>query len=401
MRILIYEAMPDILRADVILGIAAKYLELGHSVFLLLDEEVHLTTRNQIKSPHIVNCLNVIKAKIACKKIPFFVTPGLDSLNQEFYSKPNEETLTRIYNYKCSFYQTILDQFRPERIVIWNGLMNYQQAFIQLSRQRNPEQQFRFLEAAWFPQKGNYYEDPLGVNAASSIALTKPAKLNQDQEQEINEWKAQYRLSQGNHPIKDKGYLLVPLQLESDSNISKFSPIKTMKALLQWLVENTEKNIPIVARPHPLSGTNHEHLQALSPRVQIDSQTPLHKLIAEAKAVAGVNSTVLLESLIYEKPTIALGNGLFQNSEAIYLQELSATMPEVLGGEFKRVERQNALLYLLKSRQKPIPTNVRRAHCLASVDGVPVTTYPATAQISSRIKIKLKLFCNKLYTLLT
>lgn len=401
MRILIYEAMPDITRAEVILGIAAQCIKQGHIVFLLLDEEVHLLSRNHIKHPHAVSCLNIIRARIAPSKIPFYAVPANKTLKRLFDNNPDKNTLNKIQEYKCSHYKYILESFKPDEIIIWNGLMDYQQGFIQLAKKYNPQQKFKFLEAGWFPQKGHYYHDSKGVNAASSIAEQPPKKLSQKETNDIERWKNSYRKRHGNYNICDKGYYFIPLQLESDTNITLFSPFQTMENFLKWILKNSDSKIPLIVRPHPLDHIKKIHLKKLSPRITIDSSTPLQKLIAESKIVIGINSTVLLESLIYDKPTVALGRGIFQSSEAIHLQDVKQPIPKELDFYHVYREYQNAFLHQLRLLQHQLPTFKDVQPLL---DGIPIeksTRYSKFHQKTSMLKILLKQYSNKTYTKLS
>ena len=394
MRILIYEAMPDIVRADVIIRIARDYEDQGHTVVLLLDEDVQLLKRNHIVKPHIVNCLNIIRSRMPKSGIPFFATPANRLLNEKFRKDPSSKTREEITAYKSTFHQKVLKGFRPDTIVIWNGLMDYQGGFISLAKDLNPEQQFSFLESGWFPQKNTYYSDPEGVNAASSISRSTPPPLNPLQTSEIKKWKAQYRQSYGAPKICDKGYYFVPLQLETDTNITLFSPIKSMKELLQWVINNTDRERKIVVRPHPLSNYDHEEFDKLNDRIHVDRETSLHKLIAESHAVIGINSTVLLESLVFEKPTIALGHGLFQHSNAIYLQALDTSIPRKLDSTVFQTPLQEAFLYYLKERQRPIPNSDTRSNRGPQVLNIELTKYSVLEQAISSAKIRARRYLN-------
>ena len=396
MRILIYEAMPDIIRADVITRIARDYENQGHTVFLLLDEDVQLLHRNDIVKPHIVNCLNVIRSRVPKTGIQFFATPVNRPLNKKFLEDPSRKTLEEITAYKSDFHEKLLRNFRPDTIVIWNGLMDYQQGFINLAKSFAPQQQFSFLESGWFPQKNTYYSDPQGVNAASSISRASPAPLSPSQTSEIKKWKALYRQSYGVPKSCDNGYYFVPLQLETDTNITLFSPFKNMKALLQWVIDNTDPVRPIVVRPHPLSDINYQEFNNLNERIHVDGNTPLQKLIAESHAVIGINSTVLLESLIFEKPTIALGQGIFQHSNAIYLPPLDSSIPSNLENTVPKVALQEAFLYYLKIRQHPIPIADWNSNRKTLPFNIETTRYSTIEQAISGLKIRARQCLNLL-----
>ncbi|MFD1217806.1 capsular polysaccharide export protein, LipB/KpsS family [Microbulbifer celer] len=396
MRILIYEAMPDIVRADVIIRIARDYEAQGHTVFLLLDENVHLLKRNEIVQPHIVNCLNVIRSKLPKTGIPFFATPINRPLSKKFLESPSDKILEEIAAYKSNFHEKALKNFQPDTIIIWNGLMDYQRNFIGLAKNVNPRQKFSFLESGWFPQKNTYYSDPEGVNAASSLSRVSPPPLTPEQTAKIKKWKEQYRDSYGAPKICDKGYYFIPLQLETDTNITLFSPFKSMEELLLWVLENTDSERTIIVRPHPLSDCDHKEFSKLSDRIQVDGKTPLQSLLAESHAVIGINSTVLLESLIFEKPTIALGQGVFQHSKAIYLQPQDTPIPRKLDSTFSPIEKQEAFLYYLKERQRPIPTAGVSINRTLQTTGIETTKYSELEQVVSSVKIRARQYLNLL-----
>lgn len=311
MRVLIYEPMPDIQRADTILAAARKESELGNDILLLVEEEVQLLTRNHISQPHSVNCTNIIKAKIATSEFNFTALPRNKALAKQFSTNP-QKALNDIKHYRSHCFQKVIESFKPEKIIIWNGLPHYQQDFIDLSRRMNPNQKFSFMEAGWFPQSGTYYEDPLGVNAQSSISTTKPKSISSEERQNIKQWKLTYRGKFEDNNISDNGYVFIPLQLETDTNITKFSPFRTMKSFLEWAEYHVPPNISIITRQHPLDQSSPLDLLPNSSRMKIDNKTPLHQLISKSNCVLGINSTVLLESLIYEKPVYTVGNGIFR-----------------------------------------------------------------------------------------
>ncbi|WP_444925268.1 hypothetical protein ACJJI4_11895 [Microbulbifer sp. TRSA002] len=389
MKILVYEAMPDIGRAEIVLGLAGKYISEGHTVFLLLDEETFLLNRNDITAPHVINCINIIRSRFPATHIPFFSVPRNKKLRKLFLRKATNKALAKIEDYKSKFYRKILEEFQPDAIYIWNGLMDYQQAFIRCSQKINPHQKYYFLEAGWFPQKGTYYEDTLGVNAKSHIAQTTPNSLTPEETKKIKAWKKDKIKANGNFQACDKDYYFVPLQLESDSNIKYFSPFPTMEKFVSWIIKNTNNEVQIVVRPHPLDKTCKEKLAAMSNRVVVNTETPLNSLIASCKAVIGINSTVLLESLVYEKTVFALGKGLFQSSGAIFLQREDEKIPLTSSTPASMIARQEALLHLLISKQHHIPTFTQKKINQPHLN-VTNTKFNKGLQLLSKIKINLK-----------
>ncbi|WP_444886436.1 capsular polysaccharide export protein, LipB/KpsS family [Microbulbifer sp. JMSA008] len=388
MRVLIYEPMPDIQRADVILAIARKETELGNNILLLVEEEVQLFSRNHINQPHSVNCTNIVKAKIATSGLNFISLPRSKTLAKQFEANPNK-TLREIKSYRANCFHKVIESYKPEKIIIWNGLPHYQQDFINLARDINPNQKFSFLEAGWFPQSGTYYEDPLGVNAQSSISITKPKTISSEERQNVRQWKVSYREKFGDNDISDNGYLFIPLQLETDTNITKFSPFSTMKNFLEWAESHVAPNIDIIARQHPLDRTPPFNLLPPNSRIKLDNETPLHQLISKSSCVLGINSTVLLESLIYDKPVYAVGDGVFSGANAIIKTELDKT---ILTHHTFSIEGQEELLHLLLQKQKNL--TVSRSSffnkLISAIKDQRYSCYPLSGIIFSAFKIWIK-----------
>ncbi|WP_444931469.1 hypothetical protein ACJJIF_06740 [Microbulbifer sp. SSSA002] len=359
-KILFYEPMPDILRAEQICAIAQQEIKNGNQVFLIVEEEIQLLFRNAQNNPHSICCINIIKSIIADSGIPFFALPRNKALRKLFKSSPRA-TLKKIQKYRKSAYKDIITGYNPDLITLWNGLVHYQQDFISLTKELNPKQKYCYIEAGWFPQKGTYYQDSKGVNAESSIALTCPPSISAKERETLNHWKKKYHIQRGRYAIKDSGYIFVPLQLETDTNITMFSPFKTMAKFIEWVINNTDEKQKIIIRPHPIHPVIPElETKNIPGRVTFDSETPICKLLAECSAVIGINSTVLLESLIYNKPTYALGNGLFDSSMAIPKQKIDT--PLKLSGSKSSKHESDALLYFLLKKQKSIPTFNRSAN---------------------------------------
>ncbi|WP_299586449.1 hypothetical protein [uncultured Microbulbifer sp.] len=388
MRVLIYEPMPDIQRAEIILAIARKESKLGSNIFLLVEEEVQLFSRNHINQPHSVNCTNIVKAKVATSGFNFIALPRSKTLAKQFKANPNK-TLKEIKHYRTNHFYKVIESFKPDKIIIWNGLPHYQQDFIDLARDINPNQKFSFLEAGWFPQSGTYYEDPLGVNAQSSISITKPRTISSEERKNVRQWKVSYREKFEDNNISDNGYVFIPLQLETDTNITKFSPFSTMKNFLEWAESHVAPEITIIARQHPLDRTPQLNLLPPNSQIKLDNETPLHQLISKSSCVLGINSTVLLESLTYDKPVYAVGNGVFSASNAIIKARLDKTIP--IHHVFS-IKNQEEFLHLLFNKQKTfaIPKTSLSNALLSAIKSQKYSHYPLSSIIFSTLRVWIK-----------
>ncbi|MFV8782431.1 hypothetical protein ACNKU7_08430 [Microbulbifer sp. SA54] len=393
-KILIYEAMPDIERAKVIVNLALKEIGDGNEVLIFVEEEVQLLSRNGLNTPHTISCKNIIKSIIAPTGIPFYVLPKLKKARVVFPKDP-ESIMKSIREHRNRATIPLLKAYNPDEVHVWNGLAHFQQDFIQTVRSANPNQSFVFMEAGWYPQKAHYYQDPNGVNGASSISETSPPPLSSDESQEVKKWKAEFRKKNGDHKIKNKEYIFIPLQLETDTNIALFSPFKTMRELLVWVISNTTKATQIVVRPHPLDDQiDYHQIANLSDRISIDTTSDLHKLLAECKLVIGVNSTVLLEALIYHKPVVALGRGVFSSSPAIYKHDINYRL-DIEKLHFNE-ERADELISLLLARQAPLPSmqlsTIAPRTIRSSLSRELTTQYGKVDQKIAQTLIKLKQF---------
>ncbi len=199
-------------------------------------------------------------------------------------------------------FEEMLDLAQADLIYIWNGGSDGDAITRRIADARGIP--CRFGELGWFPQSETLYFDTEGTNARSSIR-----KLNLSEhpaDPRIDEWLRDWRARQAApHPGTD-GYVFVPLQDERDLNITLASPYQTMDEFVSALAARLPHERFIV-RPHPhfpdVQLANHAN-------VTVRADGPLNGWLRHADAVVGINSTVLLESLAWGRPTHAVGVGL-------------------------------------------------------------------------------------------
>ena len=151
----------------------------------------------------------------------------------------------------------------------------------------------------WFPQREFIYFDPRGTNGNSSL-FTDPLDWLEDEDfARLAEAREQYR---DGHEIADKGYVLIPLQLEEDTQIRFWSPFPTMEAFIAHC-RRAFQGRKVIFRKHPKDKRNYECLTQ-------ESNGDLKKLICGASLVYGINSTVLLEAALIGKPVVTVGKSL-------------------------------------------------------------------------------------------
>lgn len=171
-----------------------------------------------------------------------------------------------------------------------------------------------FAEQGWFPQKGHFYIDRSGPNGYSSLrgkAISR--KLTEADRmavaRRIEDFHAGVQSSDGD-------FIFVPLQVEVDSNISRFSNIPPCDHRVRWFVQQVCEAFPdhkIVFRMHPLERRMDAKFQKVIAQyghAELNNDGTAGEWCAEAKAVVGINSTVLLEALTYGKPVLQFGEGI-------------------------------------------------------------------------------------------
>lgn len=113
-------------------------------------------------------------------------------------------------------------------------------------------------------------------------------------------------------------YVLLIGQLENDTSML-FNPIQRM----QQLVDEVATALPdttIVYRPHPISVARNRHKVTLPGNVVLVSKSPLYATMRAARAVVGLNSTVLLEAALIGKPAIAMGDGVWKSHQSTIIR---------------------------------------------------------------------------------
>lgn len=212
----------------------------------------------------------------------------------------------------------MLDAIRPDIIFVWNG---YTGVTANLLRQAAAVRGLgrAFLERSFLP--GQAFVDRWGVNGYSSLhAAARDAVLGHASDRSVAVVRdAIPKTSDARlHALRSCGpwrhasrFVLVPLQVQSDTNILLHSPeIKSMSELVWdvWRRFHNEETA-IIVRPHP-----EEHADVSVPRLKgvfCDQEADLHEWIALADLVVTINSTVGLTALIHGKPVLALGRSIY------------------------------------------------------------------------------------------
>lgn len=197
-------------------------------------------------------------------------------------------------------------------------------------------------------------------------------------------------------------YYLLPLQLNADTQITRHSPYRDMREVLEVTLTSFARHAPagtrLVIKNHPLdTGLQHypriihglsQHL-GLGDRVQYLETGHLPTLLDHAAGVVVVNSTVGTSSLHHRRPTIALGEAIYGLPGLTYQGDLdsfwtSAEVPDPkLLGAFTKVVR--ALTQINGNLYTPGGIAMGLDACVARMEGpvplpAPAVTVPAPAE---------------------
>ncbi len=189
------------------------------------------------------------------------------------------------------------------------------------------------------------------------------------------------RLVQWRHfRLSGDPYLLVPMQLEHDSNMLGHSPFRSNREFVEQVVEAFANSAPqhhhLVFKAHPLEDGRARNRRcirdaaarhAVADRVHYFRGGKLAEMLAHARAVVTVNSTAAQQALWRGLPVKALGRAVYCKPGLVSDQTLDDFManPRLPDAASYRVFRD----YLLQTSQVPggFYSRRSRAHALRVV----------------------------------
>jgi capsular polysaccharide export protein len=228
-------------------------------------------------------------------------------------------------------YTIVLHEHRPNVVYTWNGVTLFQKALAYVARRHGLP--VFYFERGLLPDTLSV--DPEGVNFASSLAGERwPGAPDLSEEERARAESDLAAFASAGRTIVARGHdaspaelreslsippdarvVLLPLQIEWDSNILKFSPhFKKMPDIIRSVQEalGPRDDVYTIVKPHPEDKNRLGELQALcGPRTRLATEADLHSLLRVADAVVTVNSTVGFEALMRRLPVVVLGQALY------------------------------------------------------------------------------------------
>lgn len=190
-------------------------------------------------------------------------------------------------------------------VIIWSGAMAVHQSFIERCRSLNIRPTYG--ECGFFPQAEYYYFDKSGVNNQSQLnnddlSWVSPEHLNKLE-------RVRQTFFENVVSSSCVNFIFVPLQVPNDSNILTNSRFNSGMQEFIDLIEEKYKGEKIVFKAHPKDRMKSTYVL----KHGIFSEEDSRSLILSAKLVHGINSSVLFEAVLAQKPVIADGECLLNS----------------------------------------------------------------------------------------
>lgn len=189
--------------------------------------------------------------------------------------------------------------------------------------QKNLKVNYLYSEYGWLPWKECFYIDDKGTGPLSSIRnidLNEGFQINEDEfNNEVKYIKDKLRY--GKSPtIKD--FIYIPLQVDTPTSDGKpdfkfrFTEFKNNKEFLNFVSKIIPKNIKVLVKNHP---SCKRPTKVPSNMIDItNAGYSKYELYKKMKAMMVINSTSILEAMLFNKPIFTYGNDIFSGKNITY-----------------------------------------------------------------------------------
>lgn len=254
-----------------------------------------------------------LSAPINLKTNDFIAKNGLKSLHPII--KLNFKLLA-YYNY-LRYYGVINDKY--DQIMVWNGTLFRQAIAIEIAKLKGIKT--LYAEIGLLPNRVTI--DPKGVNFTNSVPRDKSFFENFQCDLPLptnlipRAAKNAKKFANVEKIDLPKEYIFIPFQVDYDTQILVNSPwIKDMNMLFETIEQIAHKlpHLNFVFKEHPSSIKDYPNLHTKTkeiPNIYFANGHITQELIQNASAVITINSTVGIESLLFQKKVIVLGNAFF------------------------------------------------------------------------------------------
>ncbi|MGI2171031.1 capsular biosynthesis protein [Shewanella sp. MF05960] len=306
-----------------------------------MDCQLHImglpkfTAVNYLKNAFNVDFDGVVKSQLIRKRArsPIWANAAVSAAYRFL--------LVLIERLRYAKYLALLNEVKPECIVIWNGnkLPNITVAMVAKSL---GIKQF-YYENGLLP--GTSSLDPRGINFNASLSRDPSFYLNFDP-QNLLEFSEPEIIPREDHKKRcafdstkiPERYIFAPFQVPHDTQIASFSPwIDSMEMfydeVLKAVKSLNDPSLKVVFKEHPSWHKHYSHLYNKDSIATFANGNKTCDLIQCAEAVVTINSTVGLEALLLSKSVLTLGQACY-NIEGLVK---NANNPEQLSENIKAV----------------------------------------------------------------
>ena len=204
----------------------------------------------------------------------------------------------------------------PDLLLVWNGLKGRRAIVSRVATELGVPR--LYFERA--PLPGFVQADPRGVNAASFLAQQWSGSWKRQLDRQALAGQLVARRPKRGRQVAGSArpprYYFAPLQVASDTQLSHHGGwVKSMAQFLDILAD-LHSDIPIVVKPHPSDKTRQAlagQAERLGLTVAADDANP-YELARNAEAVITVNSSLGLETLVFDRPLLVLGEAFYARS---------------------------------------------------------------------------------------
>ena len=346
LRFMFYMELANSHRNPIVAALARTLLRAGHEVMVACEErfafsysDAHRAIEAGSNKRHIRNSFSgTLKSSL----VTFDVLGGSVDSTSAVANERREHKIAEL-----------LAQFRPDRIVIWNGNFPYQIGTRGAIDRAGLTEKMLFLEVAWFSQREFIYLDPTGVNLHSSIRGRSYPRLMTHQKLCLDQWFDRYRSSRGMtaaSPPTNALRLFVPLQVDTDTSIREGSPFSSMREFIAFLEGWIPESCQVIIKAHPKAKYDYV-LGSTRQNFSIRAAGSIDEFIDAADVVVGLNSTVLLEAAALGKRVVAFGQGLFSGCGVLTEAKMDSVPAEVFSRAIDQGARDSFFYNLIYERQ--------------------------------------------------
>ena len=258
-------------------------------------------------------------------------------------------------------YSAVLREKSPHAVCVWGG--QYRSALLALAARA---QQITVVHLEHGVLPFTTAVDLQGINADNSLPRDPefyralPAAPAQD-----NETTLEVRQVRPGKPGEDAGldalpehYIFAPLQVDSDTQILLQSPwIRDMREFFRLLVQAFKQlddpQLHLIFKEHPSSATAYpdlHHEVGRESRIHIVNTYLTQELIKHADSVVTINSSVGIESLLFDRPVIVAGRAFYKIPGLVMKADSQAQLLDALQRvktfQCDQLLRRNFLHYL-------------------------------------------------------